>query len=60
VLTADGKEVGHVTRTALSPALQTAIGMAYVRRENAPAGSELLNGAAKAVVITPLLVSARR
>ena len=59
-LTADQKEVGHVTRTAFSPALQTAIGMAYVRRENAPAGSELLNDAAKAVVITPPLISDKK
>src|SRR5260370_6588918 len=31
-LMADGKEAGHITRTAFSPSLQTAIGMAYVRR----------------------------
>jgi len=59
-LTVDQKEVGHVTRTAFSPALQTAIGMAYVRRENAPAGSELLNDAAKAAVITPPLISDKK
>jgi len=53
VLTADGKEVGHVTRTAFSPALQTAIGMAYVRRENSAVGSELSSASGRATVITP-------
>jgi folate-binding protein YgfZ len=40
-LTAAGKEVGHVTRVAFSPALNATIGMAYVRREYSAAGSEL-------------------
>src|SRR5438477_6351139 len=31
-LLADGKEAGHITRAAFSPALQTAIRTAYVRR----------------------------
>ena len=53
VLTADGKEVAHVTRTAFSPALQTAIGMAYVRRENSAVGSELSSASGRATVITP-------
>src|SRR5262245_11919805 len=39
-LLADGKEIGHVTRAAYSPALQAPIGMGYVRRENSSVGSE--------------------
>jgi folate-binding protein YgfZ len=50
-LTADGKEAGHITRTAFSPALQTAIGMAYVRREKSDAGAQLDCGGGKATVI---------
>jgi glycine cleavage system aminomethyltransferase T len=53
-LTVGGKETGHVTRTAFSPALQTSIGMAYVRRENSVVGSELSCGGARAAVITPI------
>jgi len=54
-LLADGKEAGHVTRASFSPALQTAIAMAYVRRENSAAGSEMFCAEAKATVIdTPL------
>jgi folate-binding protein YgfZ len=56
-LTADGKEVGQVTRTAFSPALQTSIGMAYVRRENSAVLSELSCGGARAAVITSPIVS---
>ena len=40
-LIADGKEAGYTTRTAFSPALQTAIGMGYVRRDKSEAGSQL-------------------
>jgi len=40
-LIADEKEVGNVTRTAFSPALQTSIGMAYVRREKSDPGNQL-------------------
>jgi folate-binding protein YgfZ len=59
VLIAGGKEAGHVTRAAFSPALQTAIGMAYVRRENGATGSELSCGGARAAVITsPIVVRA--
>jgi len=56
-LMADGKEVGHVTRTAFSPALQTAIGMAYVRRENSAVGSELSCGGGRAAVIRSPIVN---
>ena len=51
-LLADGKEIGHVTRTAYSPALQAPIGMGYVRRENGAAGSEVELASGKATVIT--------
>jgi folate-binding protein YgfZ len=34
VLTSGGKEAGYVTRAAFSPALASAIGMGYVRKEN--------------------------
>ena len=56
---ADGKETGHVTRTAFSPALQTAIGMAYVRRENSTVGDALSCDEVRATVITsPIVVRA--
>ncbi len=51
-LLADGKEAGHITRTAFSPSLQTAIGMAYVRREQSQPGSQLPCGSSSATVIT--------
>ena len=53
-LTAEGKEVGHVTRVAYSPGLQAVIAMAYVRRENSVVGSPLQAGQGAAVVIEPL------
>lgn len=56
-LTADGKEIGHVTRTAFSPALQAAIGMAYVRRENSAVGSDLSCGGVRAAVIASPIVT---
>jgi folate-binding protein YgfZ len=56
-LMADGKEAGHVTRTAFSHALQTAIGMAYVRRENSAVGSELSCAGTWTTVITSPIVS---
>jgi glycine cleavage system aminomethyltransferase T len=49
---ADGKEVGHVTRTAFSPALQSAIGMGSVRREKSQLNSQLSCGTNVANVIT--------
>jgi aminomethyltransferase len=51
-LVADGKEAGHVTRAAFSPALQTAIGMAYVRREKSEVGSQLSCQSSTVTVIT--------
>ena len=50
-LIADGKEAGHVTRAAFSPALQTAIGMAYVRREKTSPGGQVECGAIKGTVM---------
>ena len=50
-LTADGKEIGHTTRSAFSPNLQAAIGKGYVRRENSGLGSEVSCASGKAVVI---------
>jgi folate-binding protein YgfZ len=41
ILTSDGKEAGHITRAAFSPALASAIGMGYVRKENNSPGSKL-------------------
>jgi folate-binding protein YgfZ len=41
VLTADGKEVGYVTRAAMASWLGFPIGMGYLRRENAASGSQL-------------------
>jgi len=57
-LTADEKEAGHITRAAFSPVLQTAIGMAYVRREKSDPGSQLDCGEMKATVIrAPLAIT---
>lgn len=56
-LVADGKEAGYITRAAFSPALQTAIAMAYVRREKSEPGSELSSETNQATVInSPLSV----
>ena len=52
-LLAEGKEVGHITRAAWSPALQSAIAMAYIRRENSAVGAELSILEHKALVIAP-------
>src|SRR5258707_9706776 len=40
-LTSGGKEAGYVTRAAFSPALSSAIGMGYVRKENNKIGQQL-------------------
>jgi folate-binding protein YgfZ len=50
-LLADGQEAGYITRAAFSPTFQTAIGMAYVRREKSEPGSQLECSGAKAIVI---------
>jgi aminomethyltransferase len=57
-LLSEGKEAGHTTRAAFSPALNAPIGMAYVRREKSTSGStvELADPAGSATVITtPIL-----
>jgi folate-binding protein YgfZ len=55
-LIADEKETGQVTRAAFSPTLQTAIGMAYVRREKSDPGTQLeWHDSCKATVIRPPL-----
>jgi folate-binding protein YgfZ len=41
ILTSEGKEAGYVTRAAFSPALSSAIGMGYVRKENNEVGQQL-------------------
>jgi folate-binding protein YgfZ len=54
-LTADGKEVGLVTRSGFSPAANAWIGMGYVRREKAELGTELETSGGRAkVVATPI------
>jgi len=56
VLLSDGKEFGYVTRGGFSPRLNAPIGMGYVRREKATAGSELDSAAGRATVIaSPIL-----
>lgn len=54
-LLADGKDIGHITRSAFSPALQSVIAMGYVRRENGSLGSSVSCGNLNASVIAPLL-----
>lgn len=56
-LMADGKEAGYITRTSFSPALQSAIGMAYVRREQSGVGSTLQCGEINTTVIRAPLAS---
>jgi folate-binding protein YgfZ len=41
ILTSGGKEAGYVTRAAFSPALSSAIGMGYLRKENSEVGQQL-------------------
>lgn len=54
-LTADGKEVGFVTRSGFSPAANTWIGMGYVRKEKAELGTELATPGGRAQVVgTPI------
>src|SRR6266481_6459377 len=57
-LLSEGKEAGHTTRAAFSPALNAPIGMAYLRREKSTPGStvELADPAGSAIVIaTPIV-----
>jgi aminomethyltransferase len=41
ILTSGGKEAGYVTRATFSPALSSAIGMGYIRKENNEVGQQL-------------------
>jgi aminomethyltransferase len=41
ILMSDGKEAGYVTRAAFSPALSSAVGMGYVRKENNEVGQQM-------------------
>ena len=51
----DGKEVGTLTRSGFSPALGSAIGMGYVRREKSVLGNTLVcSGNVATVVVTPI------
>ena len=58
-LFAEGKEIGHITRSAFSPELNAPIAMAYLRREKSAEGSVVQLGAAgdaeNASVIAPPL-----
>ena len=51
VLLAEGKEVGFVTRTGFSPAMNAWIGMGYARREKAGAGTTMEVAGGMATVI---------
>ena len=54
-LLSEGKEVGYLTRTGFSPAVDTWIGMGYVRREKAAVGNVLDTATGPATVIaTPI------
>jgi folate-binding protein YgfZ len=52
-ITFDGKEVGHVTRAAYSPAFQSNVAMGYVRREQSALGSMVRIGEGVATVVAP-------
>ncbi|GAC1626863.1 MAG: glycine cleavage system aminomethyltransferase GcvT [Candidatus Acidiferrum sp.] len=56
-LLAEGKEIGSITRAGFSPALQTEIGMGYVRRERSAIGSELESAHGTATIIEEPLAS---
>ena len=52
VLTLDGNEVGHVTRSAAPPSLPFAIGMAYARKEAYAPGTQLAYPGGSATIAT--------
>jgi len=60
VLTADGKEVGFVTRASALPSRPFAIGMGYLRKENNAVGSHVdwAGGVAEVVKFSEALASA--
>lgn len=49
----DGKEVGHITRAAYSPAFQSNMAMGYVRREQSAPGSTVRVGEGTATAVAP-------
>ena len=55
-LLSEGREVGYVTRTGFSPAINASIGMGYLRREKAAPGTALECGAIRATVITTPII----
>lgn len=55
-LLAAGNEIGYVTRSGYSPGMNAWIGMGYVRREKAAAGTPLeVAGGSATVVVTPMI-----
>lgn len=59
-LLAEGKDAGHVTSAAFSPALSDAIGMGYLRREHNSVGSEVeWSGGLSTVIELPLALEAK-
>lgn len=52
-LLSDGKEVGHITRSAESPFFHSIIAMGYIRRELSLPGTELMISGKTATVISP-------
>jgi folate-binding protein YgfZ len=55
-LLAEGKEIGYVTRTGFSPAVNAWIGMAYVRRERSATGTAVDIPSGRATVVSPPIV----
>lgn len=55
-LLSHGKEVGYVTRTGFSPAVNAFIGMGYVRREFGAPGTRLATGAVNVTVTSTPIV----
>ncbi|GAC1636743.1 MAG: glycine cleavage system aminomethyltransferase GcvT [Candidatus Acidiferrum sp.] len=49
----EGKEVGYITRSAYSPAIESNIAMGYVRREQSVPGATLQIGTGTATAILP-------
>ena len=54
-LFADGKEMGHITRSGFSPVLNSAIAMAYVRREKSAVGSTVQAGEPDDITIATVI-----
>ena len=50
----DGKEIGEITSSCLSPTLNRIIALAYTRREASEAGTKLTLGSGESAEVTPL------